>query len=326
MLRTEPESDDQFTDAMSEQTRTRSHPRPVSPIPITRVERVDHEASYGEVPGTDAYEMRTEDARPDEVAFIDEVREPDTPVSAAPVSPRGQPIPKTVLEEVPASPVLGSISRTNSHKRHASDAQPDIVLQVEDTAVSPSVSRSPERLSIPAAMESSNDEEASGIPFPLIVPSQGLTNSGSPANHETRSSLEAPISQRVDDDDKEAMREEEPEAEDDGDGFGDDFDDFEEGDEDAEFGDFDDAGFEEAEITPAPPAPVQSLPQIAPLFVSDPITISMSALLHLALRFHIRVLCNATLLFHSFVLTLLLCHSYLRTFLIILAPRSYPAK
>lgn len=158
----ELESDDQFTDAKSEPTRTRSHSRPVSPIPITRVERVDHEASYGEVPGTAAYEMRTEDARPDEVTFIDEEQKPDTPVSAAPVSPGGQPIPKTVLEEVPASPVLGSISRTNSHKRHASDAQPDIVLQVEDTAVSPSVSKSPERLSIPAAMEPSNDEEASG--------------------------------------------------------------------------------------------------------------------------------------------------------------------
>ena len=35
------------------------------------MERVDHEASYGEVPGTAAYDQRSEDARPDEIAFVE---------------------------------------------------------------------------------------------------------------------------------------------------------------------------------------------------------------------------------------------------------------
>lgn len=106
----------------------------MSPIPITRVERVDHEASYGEVPGTDAYEMRAEDARPDEVAFIDDEKKTESPGVMSPATPGGQPIPKTVLEEVPPSPVLGGLSRssTHKHKRHMSDAMPDLVLQVED--------------------------------------------------------------------------------------------------------------------------------------------------------------------------------------------------
>lgn len=35
------------------------------PIPITRVEKIDSEPSHGEVPGTEAYEMRKRDAEPD---------------------------------------------------------------------------------------------------------------------------------------------------------------------------------------------------------------------------------------------------------------------
>jgi len=42
------------------------------PIPITRVERVDDEPSHGEVPGTEAYDMRTADAEPDQFAVIPE--------------------------------------------------------------------------------------------------------------------------------------------------------------------------------------------------------------------------------------------------------------
>jgi len=40
------------------------------PIPITKVEKVDSEPSHGEVPGTEAYELRKGDAEPDIVEEI----------------------------------------------------------------------------------------------------------------------------------------------------------------------------------------------------------------------------------------------------------------
>jgi hypothetical protein len=43
------------------------------PIPITRVEKVDSEPSHGEVPGTDAFEIRKGDAEPDIVEEVGDV-------------------------------------------------------------------------------------------------------------------------------------------------------------------------------------------------------------------------------------------------------------
>jgi hypothetical protein len=53
--------------------RTRSRPASTPgdlPIPVTRVEKVDSEPSHGEVPGTEAFEMRKEDAEPDIVEEV----------------------------------------------------------------------------------------------------------------------------------------------------------------------------------------------------------------------------------------------------------------
>lgn len=185
----EPESDDSFTDAQS-QTRSRSQSRPESPIPITRVERVDHNAAYGEVPGTDAYQMRTEDAQPDEIAFIPDDKKLDSAPPSGAVSPGGQPIPKTVVEEVPASPVMEGLSRRgtlHSHKRNPSDAMPDLVLQVEDTGdASPIKSAHSESLFVPdfssAKHESSDkdDKDTPGMsfnsPIPTLVDQVRITN------------------------------------------------------------------------------------------------------------------------------------------------------
>ncbi len=43
------------------------------PIPITKVEKVDSEPSYGEIPGTQAFELREEDATPDEVEVVGDI-------------------------------------------------------------------------------------------------------------------------------------------------------------------------------------------------------------------------------------------------------------
>ena len=63
------DSEEHFSDAHSAPS---SESHPTSPIPKTRVERVDDKPAYGEVPGTAAYQMREEDAAPDEIAYVPE--------------------------------------------------------------------------------------------------------------------------------------------------------------------------------------------------------------------------------------------------------------
>lgn len=46
------------------------------PIPITRVEKIDDKLGFGEVPGTEAYEKRKEDAEPDVVERVVDLPSP----------------------------------------------------------------------------------------------------------------------------------------------------------------------------------------------------------------------------------------------------------
>ena len=54
------------------------------PIPITKVEKVDSMPSHGEVPGTEAFELRKEDAEPDIVEEVGDVPGKDTRISWTP--------------------------------------------------------------------------------------------------------------------------------------------------------------------------------------------------------------------------------------------------
>ncbi|KAG5798572.1 hypothetical protein H9Q69_002372 [Fusarium xylarioides] len=116
-LTEESESDDQFTDAAS----GAGSPKISSPIPKTRVEKVDDQPSHGEVPGTEAYEMRGQDAQPDEIAIA-----PETGASQnAPSTPEIK-APTTIVEEAP-----GARSRSHSiqyEERRKADASPDILV------------------------------------------------------------------------------------------------------------------------------------------------------------------------------------------------------
>jgi hypothetical protein len=115
----------------------------MSPIPKMRVEKVDDEPSYGEVPGTQAYKMREADATPDEIAIIPDGTLPNgTPKDAlkSPTqdhssqrsqSPGGHPIPRTVVEE--SADVEGSVEHPEVKERHAADAPPDLVIQPDGT-------------------------------------------------------------------------------------------------------------------------------------------------------------------------------------------------
>jgi hypothetical protein len=182
------------------------------PIPLTVVEKVDpEEASYGEVPGTEAHEKRLADAVPDLVIRSGSRSRSSTTRSRAGSTPGDLPIPITKVEKIDAKPSHGEIPGTKAYELRKGDAEPDIVEEVGDFT---------------------------GKDISTIRTSERLTESGSPTasrtsniSHARRKSSEIGkngISVALDYDEEEDGS--------DGD-FGDDFDDFEEGEEDAEFGD-----------------------------------------------------------------------------------------
>lgn len=160
------DSDDHFSDAQSG-----AH-SPSSPVPLTRVEKVDTEPSYGEVPGTDAYKMRVEDAQPDQIAVLpgDESAKSRSPPIDRPSTPGGHPIPITVVERVDASSATSDgFSGSSSHHVHKLDAEPDVVI---DSSEARSIS--------PESLRSRAASNAGDIPAPLTkvekvnsVPSHG---------------------------------------------------------------------------------------------------------------------------------------------------------
>lgn len=136
----ESSSDEHFSDA-SEGRAARNaqeeRSNATSPIPMTRVERVDDEPSYGEVPGTDAYNKRAQDAVPDEVEVVPEGMRSRSASRVAlesrPLTPGGSPVPKTIVEKVdPDTPSYGDVPGTDAYKVRAADAAPDVVLKVPE--------------------------------------------------------------------------------------------------------------------------------------------------------------------------------------------------
>ncbi|KAF4462866.1 hypothetical protein FALBO_10304 [Fusarium albosuccineum] len=220
-LAEESDSDDQFTDAQSDAASSKIS----SPVPKTRVERVDDQPSYGEIPGTQAYAMREQDAQPDEIAIAPE--ESKSQDSSSTVSATG---PTTIVEEAP-----GPRSRSHSiqyEERRKADASPDIVVDSDgqvreiqgESTTGETTTDDPSSHSPDSPASKSQEDEPSEKPTVIAAPVQGGDS---------------------DDDDAE---------DDDEDDFGDDFDDFEEGNEEDDFDDFEE-GFQQAEA-PAP-APTQ---------------------------------------------------------------------
>ncbi|KAF2970102.1 hypothetical protein GQX73_g3471 [Xylaria multiplex] len=228
------DSDEHYSDA---QSSPKSSARAVSPIPRTRVEKVDDEPSYGEVPGTAAYDLRTEDASPDEIAIVQDGKTSPPTQSSQTVAPGGAVIPKTVVDETDDVP--GSTTHSYHDHSHQADATPDVIRKPDATG---------EAIPVPASVNiNSQDTDDTAMNQALKFP---------PTHGRRKSSAARSIM---------SLRDEETNDDDDDD-FGDDFDEFEEGGEDADFGDFDD-GFQQA----GAPATTQSLisqPQVAmPSFV-----------------------------------------------------------
>ncbi|KAF2107637.1 hypothetical protein BDV96DRAFT_589133 [Lophiotrema nucula] len=225
----ESSSDEHFSDA-SEGREARAgqaeRSNATSPIPMTRVERVDDEPSYGEVPGTDAYNKRAQDAVPDEVEIVPEGTRSRSVsrVSAEnrPLTPGGSPVPRTVVEKVdPETPSHGEVPGTEAHKIRAADAIPDVILKAPEppkrnTEGSPTASH---RSSLSHEQDENDADESDASAAELNKHPEEAIDEGT--------------------------------ADEEGD-FGDDFDEFEEGGEGDDFGDFDDGfqqGAEQAETT-----------------------------------------------------------------------------
>ncbi|KEQ60165.1 uncharacterized protein M437DRAFT_55106 [Aureobasidium melanogenum CBS 110374] len=257
---TEPEeSDDHFSDASE---GTASYPPAITgrnralSIPVTRVEKVDDEPRHGEVPGTEAYNIRSQDAVPDEIEIVpDGTRSRSTSrvsESDRPVTPGGTPVPHLVVEKVdPSAPSHGDVPGTDAYEMRTADAQPDEVKQAPASSSAPL-------------------EQTSQSDLPNQPKTDTTTIQPAEENEDDFDDFDQPQTQNNN------------HADNDDDAFGDDFDDFEEGgadqadgDED-DFGDFDD-GFQQAE-EPAVPVPPPQPPNLnfADLQTSDDILSAMS--------------------------------------------------
>ncbi|KAJ5055670.1 hypothetical protein J3E74DRAFT_422197 [Bipolaris maydis] len=219
-------SDEHFSDASEGQARRFTLS---SPIPITRVERVDDTPAHGEVPGTEAYNKRTQDAVPDEVEIVPEGMRSRSAsrvsVSDRPITPGGTPIPKTVVEKIdPDEPSYGDVPGTEAHQQRLADAAPDVVIKAPQEAQRSNSEGSP--TSHDRSTINPGDDAPEAAPKANGVVEQQEDNDDDDFGDDT-----ADVAAGADDDD---------------DGFGD-FDEFEEGGEgDDDFGDFDD-GFQQGE-------------------------------------------------------------------------------
>ncbi|KKY25627.1 hypothetical protein UCRPC4_g01698 [Phaeomoniella chlamydospora] len=202
--------------------------------------------SHGDVPGTEAWEKRKADATPDLVRQISEESSKSAENFASDRPSTSYPIPETKITKVDSKPAHGEAEGTAAAEMRKRDAVPDEVEIAGD---------------IP-----------SKLPSPKVLLGGPLTGSGSPTNDLNRSEHRSHVRRKstlTNGGHGEVGAETEDNNEDeDGDGFGDDFDDFEEGEQDGadDFGDFGDE-FEEPSYeeppqpsTPAPATPLQSFP------------------------------------------------------------------
>ncbi|KAH7390885.1 hypothetical protein DE146DRAFT_146380 [Phaeosphaeria sp. MPI-PUGE-AT-0046c] len=204
----EASSDEHFSDASEGQINRNEA---TSPIPITRVERVDDAPAHGEVPGTDAYKKRTQDAVPDEVEIVPDGQRSRSASRVSgndrPLTPGGSMVPKTIVEKIdPEQPSHGDVPGTHAHQLRLADAEPDVIIKAPE-------------------------------------PPQRKSEEGSPtASNRSSISPEESYNAVETQDQQEEASDDFPED----DGFGE-FDEFEEGEEgDDDFGDFDD-GFQQGE-------------------------------------------------------------------------------
>ncbi|ODH28352.1 hypothetical protein ACO22_03953 [Paracoccidioides brasiliensis] len=251
-----------------------SRSRSPSPIPRTRVERIDDVPAYGEIPGSPAYEKRELDAVPDEIEIISRGT-PSRPSSSASgratLTPDAIQIPRTVVEKIdPSSPSYGEEPGTPAYETHKADSAPDMIWKVGDQGprlwnVPPDqtgqrVEGSPVPETVLSRVESPPEDHphrefiahkrhpSDAMPDAIVTVPDVLGSSNALSSRSEHRSHVRRKSSVAENQSSENDASQQPA----GDGsddrpFGDDFDDFEEGDrtiDDDDFGDFGEAAFQ----------------------------------------------------------------------------------
>ena len=133
MAESSDSSSDRFTDASEGRKRGLSVSSDRSPIPITRVERLDDEPHHGEIPGTKAYQMRSQDAVPDEVEVVSRSRSASRVDPADRLSLKPPKVPLIVAMKIdPEEPAYGDVPGTEAYEKRRADAVPDVILKSPD--------------------------------------------------------------------------------------------------------------------------------------------------------------------------------------------------
>ncbi|OAL74313.1 hypothetical protein A7D00_2346 [Trichophyton violaceum] len=276
-----PDSDyEHFSDATEGQTSASRRPsRSQSPVPRTRVEKVDASPRHGEVPGSPAYQQRLADAVPDEIDITGGART-DTQHNPAhierPLTPGGTPIPLTVVEKVDLnSPAYGEEPGTQAYESRKADFPPDRIFKLGDPRASPqlvvsendleyaisdsdlpgtllskveSLPKEGEERKFTAHRRKPSDAAPDAEEIVLDVPGQQIPDTNSSG---TKINSTDPAQLNDSGGDLNDYTETRADFDDNDNGFGDDFDEFKEGaggNDHDDFGDFDD-GFQEPEET-----------------------------------------------------------------------------
>lgn len=287
--------EEHFSDASEGHVNEQLSPQSscASPVPRTRVERVDSSAQHGEVPGTSAYEIREQDAVPDEIEVIRE-GDPSGDRSSAGLQDRpSTPVPRTMVEKLDTdSPSYGEAPGTEAFEKRQADAVPDLVKKTNDPDDSqpPSSANhaSPQTDSPNQSIPETKLTRVDSIPTAENLPSQPRAHRRSPSDAmpdvvETVPDTAIP---------EMPLSHEDAEQEDGDHDGGDEFDEFvEEQDDmgDDDFGDFDDGfqdpGDEVAEapttgsITPQQPLAAPSVVRI-PIYLNPMKSLTLAAPTH----------------------------------------------
>ena len=106
-----------------------------TPIPKTVVEKIDPDTpSHGDIPGTDAFNMRQADAVPDVILQSPNAKSsfPDNVLDSP--AHQGISVPTTMVTRVDEEPSHGEVPGTEAYGMRAGDAKPDVVETKEDPA------------------------------------------------------------------------------------------------------------------------------------------------------------------------------------------------
>lgn len=115
----------------TDQLHQRRQSRDAPSVPITVVEKVDpFTPSYGEVPGTMAYDSRQADAVPDVVTSREDQGE-QHPSRSESTADR-PPVPITKVTKIDHSPDPAEVPGTHAYETHKQDAEPDVIEEQED--------------------------------------------------------------------------------------------------------------------------------------------------------------------------------------------------